>query len=134
MWPPCPYYVNIPKRKGNQYILFTKNDHRDHGARARILALSVCTQMIAWLQKLPQGSLIDKRHWEHKSYGDSHVAEEFTVFLDLNPPDVHTDHDSGYLDREQAYFVFQEFRELIALYGAMVGKFEKDAIWGWKNA
>ncbi|KAI4272782.1 MAG: hypothetical protein L6R38_006521 [Xanthoria sp. 2 TBL-2021] len=84
--------------------------------------------MIEWLKQLPQGSLIDKRHWEHKSYGDSHVAEEFTVFLDLNPPDVHTDHHSGYLDREQAYFAFQEFRELIALYGAM-----KDAMYGWKN-
>ncbi|KAL8647676.1 MAG: hypothetical protein Q9226_006337, partial [Calogaya cf. arnoldii] len=112
MWPPCPFYANIPKRKGSQYILITSNDRHFYGPRARILALSVCTQMIEYLRHLPQSSVIDKRHWEHKSYGDSQHAEELSVFLDLDPPDVHTDLESGYLDREQAFFAMMEFREL----------------------
>ncbi|KAI4108924.1 MAG: hypothetical protein LQ339_002042 [Xanthoria mediterranea] len=123
-WPPCPYMQWIPRRKGDQYLLVTQNDRLDHGERARILAVGVCAQMIEWLRKLPQGTVINKRHWEHKSYGDSHVAEEISVFLDLNPPDIDTDPDAGFLDRELAFFAFEEYRLMLTRFGAMVGDFE----------
>ncbi|KAL8866654.1 MAG: hypothetical protein Q9198_008807 [Flavoplaca austrocitrina] len=132
-WPPVPYKVPLSHRKGHQYILITQSDAFNHGDRARSLALSVCTRMIEWLQRLPPGSLIDKRHWEQQSYGPGPVAEEFSIFLDLNPPDVHTDHDSGYLDREQAYFALLQFKTLVADFGAMTGAFEVHVL-GFRRA
>ena len=127
LWPPCPFRIDVPKRQGNPYLLITKNDRKDHGDRARQLALDVCSQMIAWLKTLPQGSLIDQRHWEHKSYGVAQVAEEFSIFLDLDPPNVRADPSTHYLDRDLAYFAFQEYRHSIAVFGAMKGEFELHA-------
>ncbi|KAI4176689.1 MAG: hypothetical protein LQ346_007841 [Caloplaca aetnensis] len=133
-WPACPYRINIPKRHGNQYILITKTDRQDHGDRAEQLALAVCTQMIAWLQKLPQGSLIDQRHWEHGSYGEGTYAEGFSIFLDLRPADVRVqDLDVGYLDRELAYFAMEEFRDVVKVFGALEGEFEVHAF-GYRRA
>ncbi|KAL8734375.1 MAG: hypothetical protein Q9166_001573 [cf. Caloplaca sp. 2 TL-2023] len=125
VWPPCPYRFNVRRRKGNQFILVTKNDREDHGESAKRLAIEVCDKMIAWLSKLPQGSRIETRHWEHKSYGEEH-AEEFSIFMDLVPSDV--DSGSVYpLDREIAYFAFKEYANMIGIYGAMRGILELHA-------
>ncbi|KAL8897437.1 MAG: hypothetical protein Q9207_007217, partial [Kuettlingeria erythrocarpa] len=119
---------------GNQYILITTSDRLPHGPTAEQLALAVCTQMIAWLQQIPQGSLIDQRHWEHKSSGEGTYAEGFSIFLDLQPADVQVHRlDVGYLYREQAYSAIEEFRKVVAVFGALKGEFEVHAF-GFRRA
>ncbi|KAI4243981.1 MAG: hypothetical protein L6R40_003192 [Gallowayella cf. fulva] len=133
-WPHCPYRIDIPKRKGNQYLLVTKSDDMDHGDRARTLALEVCCQMIEWLRGLRPGDLIDRPHWEHKSYGQGPHAEELSIWMGLvPPPDVRTDLHTHYLDRELAYFALQELKIMLEIFGALQGQLELHAF-GLKRA
>ncbi|KAI4254167.1 MAG: hypothetical protein LQ352_003246 [Teloschistes flavicans] len=124
IWPPCPYKVIIPKRLGTPFILVTKNDRRDHGYRAKLLAIAVCHQMSDWIQKLPQSSEIKEVHWEHNSQGDEYAVEH-SIYLSLDPIYPH-----GNLERELAYFAIEELRSLVFTYGAMEGVFE---IWSRKT-
>lgn len=118
IWPPCPFKVIIPKRKGNPYILVTRNDRLPHGPRARQLALTVCRQMTDWLLSLPQSTEIKQVHWEHSSHGEKY-ADEYSVWLSLDPT-----WPFGNLDREMAYFAMEEVKLLVETYGAMEGVFE----------
>ncbi|KAG7004374.1 hypothetical protein G7Y79_00026g059580 [Physcia stellaris] len=128
IWPEVPYKISIPKRKGNQFIIVTKNDRKDHGSRARTLALEVCKQMLGYILKVPMGSFLTDAHWEHQSYGDSHHAEDFSIWMQLVPSTV-ADRQARVLDRELAYFALQEFQDLVAVFGAMEGEFE---IWAYE--
>ena len=106
----------------------TKNDRKDHGSRARTLALEVCKQMLGYILKAPMGSFLTDAHWEHQSYGDSHHAEDFSIWMQLVPSTV-ADRQARVLDRELAYFALQEFQDLVAVFGAMEGEFE---IWAYE--
>ena len=127
IWPPCPFRVGIPRRRGNQFILVTSNDRKDHGDKAKDLTLLVCDQMLEWLQKLPPATVISGRHWEQHSYGESH-ATEYSIFMSIDPQDTQAERHVGSLDREIAYFAMAEFRNLVELYGALEGVFE---IWAY---
>ena len=77
--------------------------------------------MVVWLGAWTQASTIKEPHWEKRSYGDAH-ATGFSIFLVLEPV------EAGGVDRETAFFAMEEFRSLIAVFGAMEGKFE---IWSF---
>lgn len=55
-------------------------------------------------------------------------AVDYSIFMDLTPSAIPEHQVSSGLDRETAYFAMEEFRRLVALYGAMQGKFE---IWSF---
>ncbi|KAI4166611.1 MAG: hypothetical protein LQ343_007906 [Gyalolechia ehrenbergii] len=129
LWPPCPFAVAL-RRKGTQSIIITRNDRKDYGLSAHDLARKVCTLMTVWIQKLPQGTLIHDPHWEHDSYGETHAAE-FTIWMKLVPSDMSA--SALKLEREMAYFAMHEYCRLVAVFGAMQGKFEYWA-WGQKMA
>ncbi|KAL8820389.1 MAG: hypothetical protein Q9223_001379 [Gallowayella weberi] len=123
-WPPCPYAIHLSRRPKSQFLLVTVNDRADYGDRAKELAVQVCSQMIAWLLHLPQRSHISKGHQEKKSFGESPFAEEFSIFIDLIPRYAPGDSGEHSLDRELAYFAFEQLKEEIALFGALHGAME----------
>lgn len=126
LWPPCPFRVAIPNRR-DQYIIVTKNDRKDHGTQAKELAIRVCSQMIDWITKIPHGRRIEKRHWEHESYG-LHFATKYSIFMELAPTDPDGDRYSDILNRELAYSAMVELRTLLNQYGAMQGELEFYAV------
>ncbi|KAL8823797.1 MAG: hypothetical protein Q9191_005539 [Dirinaria sp. TL-2023a] len=119
--------ANIPKRRGNQYLLITSNDRNDYGDDAKELAVLVCDQMLRWLKQLAPAAIISDRHWEHQSLGDLYAAD-YSIFMNLVPLNTHQDRHADSLDRETAYFAMKEFCYLVSHFGAMEGEFE---IWAY---